>query len=919
MEPITNDIPNTIITGTAQADSITNNGGGENVTITSGAGNDTIENYGDNVSINGGADDDLITNLYGLSATINGGAGNDIVDNSGEKALINLGDGNNSVSNNTNSDDVTIKSGAGNDSISNVSANLLIQYGGGSDIIEGFNSTSTLQIMAGSIDNAVSDGVDAVFTIGDGSITLKDLSTINNINIINADGKFETFAIPIIIMGTEEPETISKDIDNATIQALGGNDTIYNSGASVAIYGGNGNDEIENSGDNVSIYGDAGDDSILSKGNVILIDGGDGLDTIENSGASVAIYGGNDNDSIKTDGDNVSISGGKGNDIIDNTGSYVTIDAGAGNDFIDNSGDNISIVAGKGNDTVTLNTSDGGNIFVYSSGDGNDKIYSLSENDTIKIVGNSNVKESVKSGENEYDIIFKIGTGSITLKDESYEKKVTLVDADNNPLLTDNIYTQEGIIRGNTIELSSALKETYQQGSEITFIDGSKLKTGIEIEGGYTDGGTILGGVGNDTIYGEDKFELTGGKGNDLFVYGGGSAVITDYSSKGTYGIDKISLSGGFDKVVRHEIDADNNLILIFDDDIEVTNKLTIENGGNREIIFAGDETSVNVHTDEGVLGARRKAISLPAATDNFSANVSKYSKLVTIDGSAAESAINIVGNNKANHIFAGVEGATLNGGKGNDKLYGNEYSGVDLFVYEKNSGRDTIYNYNYYYDESDRISLGSDVTIKDAYVKKDKDSVIKFKSGSITVDDARDVVFVQNGVETLLTEGVFLDKAASTAKTFGSFKGEINLNAYEDIKNVDASITKKAITIEGDFEDNYLTGGNGKDEITGHDGKDTLLGGKGNDTLWGGSDEDTFIYQAGSGTDYIMDYEDGELLQILDKKGKASTFKKAVFSEDTLTLTIKGGGKVIFSNVNTDTAFNINDKTYHVRGNTIR
>ena len=114
------------------------------------------------------------------------------------------------------------------------------------------------------------------------------------------------------------------------------------------------------------------------------------------------------------------------------------------------------------------------------------------------------------------------------------------------------------------------------------------------------------------------------------------------------------------------------------------------------------------------------------------------------------------------------------------------------------------------------------------------------------------------------------------------------------------------------------LFGGAGKDKIYGGDESDTLSGGKGNDTLWGGTGSDTFIYQAGTGNDVIADYQSGELLTILDKRGKAGDFKGVEFSDDTLTLTIAGGGKVSFRNVNTSTAFNINGTSYHVRNNTL-
>ena len=116
------------------------------------------------------------------------------------------------------------------------------------------------------------------------------------------------------------------------------------------------------------------------------------------------------------------------------------------------------------------------------------------------------------------------------------------------------------------------------------------------------------------------------------------------------------------------------------------------------------------------------------------------------------------------------------------------------------------------------------------------------------------------------------------------------------------------------------LYGGNGNDKLYGNDGKDTLWGGVGNDSLYGGNGNDTFIYKPGEGTDTIFDYKNGDLLQILKSDGsKGGTFSKANFSGGDLTLTINGGGKVIFDGVSAGDKFNINGKQYTISGKTLK
>jgi serralysin len=63
-----------------------------------------------------------------------------------------------------------------------------------------------------------------------------------------------------------------------------------------------------------------------------------------------------------------------------------------------------------------------------------------------------------------------------------------------------------------------------------------------------------------------------------------------------------------------------------------------------------------------------------------------------------------------------------------------------------------------------------------------------------------------------------------------------------------------------GDGKDS-LSGGHGVDKIVGGAGSDVIEGGQGNDHLWGGNwsgdaTADTFVFSAGSGKDYIHDFE---------------------------------------------------------------
>ena len=403
--------------------------------------------------------------------------------------------------------------------------------------------------------------------------------------------------------------------------------------------GGDGNDRIENWNDNVNINGGAGNDRISNDGDGSVVDGGAGNDYISNMGDDSTILGGAGNDSIDNCNDNVSINGGAGNDKIYDDSWDATISGGAGNDTID-------LVWGY-------------KVIQYDDGDGNDVIYGFDETSTLKLGTFTHTK--TKSGN---DVIVTTGKkGKITLKGAAGLSAVNIVDkrteAANNPkyiLLTDKADTYTNISSGVTIDA--------EDGND--FIDSHSWNVSID------------GGAGNDTLHGGYYGTLTGGAGKDVFVYGGLRYVaVTDYETS-----DKISLGSAqmSDFTVRND-----NVVLGFGNN----DSLTLSNAAGKKITFAeGKKSSVYIFEDDGVFNGGKTAVTL--STTGF--NAESYSALVTIDGSVSE-AVEIVGNAKANRIYASDNGASINGGKGNDLLWGG--NGADTFFYDKGDGKDVIYGFS--------------------------------------------------------------------------------------------------------------------------------------------------------------------------------------------------------------------------------
>ena len=135
-------------------------------------------------------------------------------------------------------------------------------------------------------------------------------------------------------------------------------------------------------------------------------------------------------------------------------------------------------------------------------------------------------------------------------------------------------------------------------------------------------------------------------------------------------------------------------------------------------------------------------------------------------------------------------------------------------------------------------------------------------------------------------------------------------------VEVTDASKRTKAIKITGNKLANTIIGGSGADYLVGGAGNDSLIGNASNDKLYGEAGNDIFICKMDeAGTDTIFDYESGDILQILNANGSKGSFSGATFSGNKLTLSIDGGGSVIFSGVSKGNTFNINGKIYTLRG----
>ena len=481
-----------------------------------------IYNDKSNTLISGTSGDDTIKNggywagswHYTSNVTINTGAGNDYVYNLGDSVTINTGAGNDSIYNNCHLQyDGSIYYWD-----DDYGANVLFNYakGDGNDIIYGFKADSTLSIGGGSYSTEKS-GSDIIVTVGDGKISLIGAAGLSKVNITDTKGGSSNSKL---ITLTEANDTYINSIEGATIQALGGDDTIQNGGnwedtvlsggPNVIINSGDGNDSVYNKGYDVTINTGADNDYVYSSGDSVTINTGDGNDYVDNycywyedscyGGSNVTINTGSGNDTVHNDKcTNVTINTGDGNDYVENFGKYATINTGAGNDYVYNHwGDSATINTGAGNDSVknwassvTISGGKGNDsiyngcyrkgdgsiyhfkasygygknfLFKYDSGDGNDVIYGFKADSTLSIGGGS--YSTKKSGD---DIIVTVGDGKISLIGAAGLDKVNITGTEGGG--------------GETVENSWKLSGTTATYGNLVTVSGVKSTSGLSISG----------------------------------------------------------------------------------------------------------------------------------------------------------------------------------------------------------------------------------------------------------------------------------------------------------------------------------------------------------------------------------------------------------------------------------------------------
>ena len=284
-------------------------------------------------------------------------------------------------------------------------------------------------------------------------------------------------------------------------------------------------------------------------------------------------------------------------------------------------------------------------------------------------------------------------------------------------------------------------------------------------------------------------------------------------------------------------------------------------------------------------------------------------------------SKVTISSGNGNDSVSNGGSKVTISSGKGNDSV---SNSGENV-LFKYGGGNDYISGFN----SSSTLQISSG-TFDSVVTTNGTDYFVSVDKNTITLEGAAQL----NGVKIVNSKGKGLNFSLKMIDNFFNNEDDNTVEGTATIDKLQNSGNKVTVLgyagddIIGNTGNNVsIDGGAGKDSISNDGSQVTINGGAGNDTVYsygsqvsinggagddyiyldyystdkvtlrGGDGKDTFIYNGG--TDTILDYTSGDMLKILTTDGKAGgSFTKSSFSDSILTLTISGGGKVIFENV---------------------
>ncbi|MEA5536013.1 Calx-beta domain-containing protein [Crocosphaera sp. XPORK-15E] len=527
----------------------------------------------------------------------------------------------------------------------------------------------------------------------------------------------------------------------AALQAEDDNGVISLNGVNIAVEMAN----FTGGSENNNFVGTSGDDQFYP---------GTGADTIIGGGGVDYLQINNSTDTSSTtvnysDFNNGTITGGLNNGTNFKEVERIYLRTGSGNDNIDVSATNwnaewsADVGGGAGNDLII-------------GGSGRDVLYGEAGDDTIRgggsdrddLYGNDG-NDSIL-GEGGYDRIFG-GNGNDTLS-----------GGDGN----DELYGEAG---NDTLDAGLGTSQTADGGTETDTlkVDYSTLSTNITTTTPNNGGGTIST-TGNSVNYVNiEKFDITGGSGNDNLI--GGNLEDT---LRGGAGNDTLNGGTGID-ILQGGVGDDTYIINELGD--------TINENANEGSDTIQASISYSVETLANV-----ENITL-TGTNNLNATGNTLNN--TLTGNSGNNTL--TGNAGNDTLEGGTGNDSLNGGDGSDRLIGVNTTAVapgvgEIDTLEGGTGSDRFIlgdATKAYYDDGNTSTNGTAdyALIKDFNINEDKIQLSGAKSNYILANSP---------IAGVSGTGIFRDKPGTEpdeliAVVEGVTGLDLNSNAFSSILNI--------------------------------------------------------------------------------------------------------------------------------------
>ncbi len=664
------------------------------------AGNDTLEGGVGPDSLYGGDGDDT---LYGQSAS---GAGDD------SAADLLVGEAGQDV----------LYGNAGNDTLQGNAGADSLHGGAGADMLFGGEEADVLEGDAGADTLRGDDGDDRLFghsQSGTGDDSAADIlfGDRNNDELHGQGGADQLHggANDDLLFGDAGNDTLEGDAGSDTLHGGADQDQLHGHAINTAdddalpdelfgdagddtLHGNAGNDRLHGGANNDTIYGDAGVDTLEGDSGADVMFGGAGNDYLYGHSQTAAgddnaadtiygdfgtghalgmagnpllagrdeIFGQGGNDQLYGEEVGDEIHGGSGNDTIRGGAGADYIDGATGDDLLFGDADPDRIFGGAGSDTI-------------HGGDADDQLYGQDGDDAIhgdagddQLFGASG-QDQLHGGAGNDLLMAGGGIVNQLFGDEGDDRLIGSDDGSDDPNLLDTTYFGDILVGGAGDDTIYGLggADIIDGGAGEDWVDGGvrgdliRGGSGRDVIYGAQGNDTLEGGADNDQLFGEQGIDTVRGEAGNDYLDGG---VAADMLYGGT-GNDELVGGGGVGDQLFGE--DGNDVLHGSDDGADI-----LQGGPGRDRLMGhgGNDTLRGGGDDDVLLGGDGDDLLEGEAGSDVLAGEGQHDTLYghSQSGTGDDNAVDhLYGDFATGDNEPGSGRDRLFGGGGNDFLYG--------------------------------------------------------------------------------------------------------------------------------------------------------------------------------------------------------------------------------------------------------